>query len=157
VFGSISYSDPFPSGSENVSENLSVLALLHNGLKIARSGDHPDPKISALIRIPPLGTACPTGGKALPAAPDQVYIPLMIAVKAENGRLPVTIPIEGMTPEEVNEFVAWLRVESVVRHSRLAPDGAWTLSEDIKSGWWTSNERRFTPALKAKGFDRFFE
>jgi hypothetical protein len=54
----------------------------------------------------------------------------MIAVKAEHGRLQVTIPTEGMTPEEVNDFVAWLRVESVVRHSRLTPDAAWKLSED---------------------------
>ena len=69
----------------------------------------------------------------------------MIAVKAEAGRLQVTIPTEGMTPEEVNDFVAWLRVESVVRHSRLTPDAAWKLSEDIKSGWWAANERRFTP------------
>jgi hypothetical protein len=59
----------------------------------------------------------------------------------------MTIPTEDMTPEEVNEFVAWLRVESVVRHSRLTPDGAWTLSEDIKSSWWTANEQRFTPEV----------
>ena len=69
----------------------------------------------------------------------------MIAVKAENGRLQVTIPTEGMTPDEVNDFVSWLRVESVVRRSRLTPETAWKLSEDIKSDWWKANERRFTP------------
>jgi len=69
----------------------------------------------------------------------------MIAVKAENGRLQVTIPTEGMTPDEVNDFVSWLRVESVVRRSRLTPEAAWKLSEDIKSDWWQANERGVTP------------
>ena len=74
-----------------------------------------------------------------------LYISTMIAVKAENGCLQVTIPIEGMTPGEVNDFVSWLRVESVVRRSGLTPEAAWKLSEDIKSDWWQANEQRFTP------------
>ena len=69
----------------------------------------------------------------------------MIAVKAENDRVQVTIPTEGMTPDEVNKFVAWLRVESIVRRSQLTPEAAWQLSEDIKSDWWNSNESRFAP------------
>ena len=74
-----------------------------------------------------------------------LYISTMIAVKAENGCIQVTIPTEGMTPGEVNDFVSWLRVESVVRRSRLTPEAAWKLSEDIKSNWWQENERRVTP------------
>jgi hypothetical protein len=73
-----------------------------------------------------------------------LYISAMIAVKAENGRLQVTIPTEGMTPGEVNDFVSWLRVESVVRRSRLTPEAAWKLAEDMKADWWQVNERRFT-------------
>jgi hypothetical protein len=70
----------------------------------------------------------------------------MIAVKAENDRLQVTIPTAGMTPGEVNDFVSWLRVESVVRRSRLTAEAAWKLlSEDLKAGWWQANERRKTP------------
>ena len=74
----------------------------------------------------------------------------MIAVKAANDRLQVTIPTEGMTPGEVNDFVSWLRVESVVRRSQLAPEAAWTLSEEIKSGWWQSNEKHFGSMKKAE-------
>jgi hypothetical protein len=62
-----------------------------------------------------------------------------------NRCLQVTIPTEGMTPGEVNDLVCWLRVESVVRRSRLTPEAAWKLSEDIKSDWWQANERRLTP------------
>ncbi len=68
----------------------------------------------------------------------------MIAVKADNHQVLVTIPTEGMTPEEVNDFVSWLRVESIIRHSKLTPDAAWQLSEDIKSDWWQANQHRFT-------------
>ena len=57
-----------------------------------------------------------------------VYNSTMIAVNAENGCLQVTIPTEGMTPVEVNDFVSWLRVESVVRGSRPTPEAAWRLS-----------------------------
>lgn len=81
----------------------------------------------------------------MPAAAWPVYIAGMIAVRAEQDHLHVTIPIEGMTPDEVNDFVSWLRVESVVRRSRLTPEAAWKLAEDIKSGWWHANEKRFTP------------
>jgi len=69
----------------------------------------------------------------------------MIAVKRENDRLLVTIPTTGMTPGEVNDFVAWLRVESVVRRSQLTTEAAWQLSEDIKSGWWEGNKKRWLP------------
>jgi hypothetical protein len=33
-----------------------------------------------------------------------------------------------MTPGEVNDFVSWLRVESVVRGSRLTPEAVWKLT-----------------------------
>jgi hypothetical protein len=45
----------------------------------------------------------------------------MIAVRAEHDHLQVTIPTAGMTPDEVNDLVSWLRVECVVRRRRFAP------------------------------------
>jgi hypothetical protein len=69
----------------------------------------------------------------------------MIGVSTENDQLLVTIPTQGLTPDEVNDFVAWLRVESIARRSRLTPEAAWKLSEDIKSDWWSTNEQRFAP------------
>ena len=69
----------------------------------------------------------------------------MIAVRAEKDRVEVTIPTEGMTPEEVNNFVSWLRVESIVFHSKLTEEAAWKLSEEIKADWWAANKHRFIP------------
>jgi hypothetical protein len=66
----------------------------------------------------------------------------MIAVKAENGHVQLTFPTEGMSPDEINDFVGWLRVESVARRSNLTKEAATQLSEDIQTGWWQANEAR---------------
>jgi hypothetical protein len=108
-----------------------------------------DPPTSApLCQAPRGGTSASRAGRPRLLNPAlALYISSMIAVKAENGLLQVTIPTEGMTPGEVNDFVSWLRVESVVRRSRLTPEAAWKLSEDIKTDWWQANERRVTPEV----------
>lgn len=72
-----------------------------------------------------------------------MYVQTVIAVKAEKDRLEVSISTDGMSPEEVSDFVSWLRVESIARRSKLTAEDAWKLSEDIKSNWWQANEHRF--------------
>lgn len=67
----------------------------------------------------------------------------MVAVEADRNQIRVTIPTEGMSPEDVSAFVAWLRLESTARRSKLSPDEAWRLSEDVKSDWWKANQDRF--------------
>ena len=67
----------------------------------------------------------------------------MIDVKAENGLVRMTFPTEGMTADQVNDFVTWLRVEGIARRSKLTEKAAWELSEEIKAGWWEKNKQRF--------------
>ena len=67
----------------------------------------------------------------------------MIAVKADKDRVEVTIPTGDMTPEEVSDLVAWLRLENIVRRSKLTQEEAWRISEEIKSNWWQANQHRF--------------
>lgn len=69
----------------------------------------------------------------------------MIAVKADKDHVEISIPTEGMTPEEVNGFVSWLRLEAIARRSKLTEEAAWKLSEDIKADWWAKNSHRFIP------------
>ena len=69
----------------------------------------------------------------------------MIAIKAEKDHVEISIPTDGMTPEEVNEFVSWLRVESIVRRSKLTEEAMWNFAEEIKSNWWQANKHRFIP------------
>ncbi|MCI0540093.1 MAG: hypothetical protein L0Z50_33220 [Verrucomicrobiales bacterium] len=67
----------------------------------------------------------------------------MIAIKAEKDRVEISILTEGMTPEEVNDFIDWIRLESIFSRSKLTEEEAWKLSEEIKSGWWDANQHRF--------------
>ena len=67
----------------------------------------------------------------------------MIDVKAENGVVHLVFPTEGMSPEQVNDFVIWLRVEAIARRSKLTEQAAWELSEEIKADWWEKNKQRF--------------
>lgn len=69
----------------------------------------------------------------------------MIAVEADQDCVQIRIPTNGLTPEEVNGLVSWLRVEAIVCRSRLTPEAAWQLAEEIKSDWWRDNEKRFLP------------
>ena len=116
--------------------------MLAVALETGQDKDSPT-RMSALRRRPRRQSV--TGSAELRSSASAVYLPGMIAVKAENDHLQVTIPTTGMTPGEVNDFVSWLRVESVVRRSQLTPEAAAKLSEDLKAGWWQANERRFTP------------
>lgn len=67
----------------------------------------------------------------------------MIDVKAENGIVHIDLSTEGMSPDQVNDFVTWLRVEAIARRSKLTEEAAWQLSEEVKSGWWEKNKGRF--------------
>ena len=68
-----------------------------------------------------------------------VYSFPMIEVKTENGVVQITFPVNGLSPNEVNEFVTWLRTEGIARHSKLTEQDSWQLSEEIKANWWDKN------------------
>ena len=84
---------------------------------------------------------------------QKLYLYCMIAVKAENDRLLVTIPTQGMTPTEISDFVSWLRTESALRCSRLSQEAGWKLSEGVKSSWWQENQDRFASPDSPEGAD----
>ena len=61
------------------------------------------------------------------------YILNVIGVRADKDRVEITIPTQGMSPDEINNFVSWLRVESIAQRSKLTEEAGWELSEDIKA------------------------
>ena len=67
----------------------------------------------------------------------------MIAVVTDKNEIRVSIPTEGMGPEAIEAIVDWLRVEFAGRRSKLTPEAAWQISEDIKADWWAQNKARF--------------
>ena len=66
----------------------------------------------------------------------------MIAVAADEKEICVRIPTAEMSAEEVRSLVDWLRVEIILRQSRLTEDDAWKLSEELKADWWARNQHR---------------
>jgi len=68
----------------------------------------------------------------------------MIAVESNDHEIHVKIPTDGMSAEAVRSFLDWLRLEAAARRSRLTDEAAFKLSEDLKSGWWSKNQSRFT-------------
>jgi hypothetical protein len=75
----------------------------------------------------------------------------MVAVEADKNQVRVSIPTEGMTPEEVSAFVSWLRLEGTLRRSRMTAESAWNLSEELKSAWWEARGSGFAaPESKSK-------
>ena len=72
----------------------------------------------------------------------------MIAVETSEHEIRVKIPTDGMSPEAVRAFFDWLRMEATARRSHLTAEGAWKLSEEIKSDWWAKNQSRFNDERK---------
>ena len=69
----------------------------------------------------------------------------MITVETTNTGVRVTIPKDEVPADRLNSFLDWLRLEALVRHSRLTEEEAGRLAEDIKRGWWAANKDRFIP------------
>ena len=71
------------------------------------------------------------------------FDPMLFAATVPS-RKPTAKDIRDIAEHE-NDSVEprdWLRVESVVRRSRLTADAARKLSEDVKSNWWKKNRHR---------------
>jgi len=72
----------------------------------------------------------------------------MVAVEADQHAIRLTIPTEGMPPEEVSLLINWLRAEVVARRSKLTDAAAHQLADEVNSGWWARNQARFVPAAR---------
>jgi len=71
------------------------------------------------------------------------FDPVLFAATVPS-RKPTAKDIQDIAEHE-NDTVErgdWLRIENIVRRSRLTADAAWKLSENVKSSWWKKNRRR---------------
>ena len=57
--------------------------------------------------------------------------------------LRVTIPHDEVTPERLNRWLDWLRLEAAAQHSYLTETAADQLAAELKAGWWEANKARF--------------
>jgi len=72
----------------------------------------------------------------------------MVAVEADQHEIRLTIPTDGMQPEEVSQLVTWLRAEVIARRSRLTEETAAKLADEVNAGWWERNKGRFAPEAR---------
>jgi hypothetical protein len=67
----------------------------------------------------------------------------MITVEATEHQIHLTIPTDGMLPDEINDFVVWLQVEMIARRSKLTEEDAKSLAGEVNRSWWERNQDRF--------------
>jgi len=70
----------------------------------------------------------------------------MITIEATGHQIRLTIPTDGMLPEQINDFVAWLQVEAIARRSKLTDEDAKNLADEVNRSWWERNQDRFLAA-----------
>ena len=71
--------------------------------------------------------------------PRQTDTASMVAVEADQHEIRLTIPTDGMLPEEVSQFVTWLRVKVLAQRSKLTDATARQRAAEINAGWWERN------------------
>ena len=69
----------------------------------------------------------------------------MITVEATEDEVRVRIPTREMSREEVQDFVDLLRLEVIVRKSKMTAEQVRDLSNEVNADWWTRNAHRFVP------------
>ena len=65
-----------------------------------------------------------------------------IETRKTKDRLLISIPTDEISAEEVEEIIASLKTEFVLRKSDLTEDEAEKISEEIKSDWWEKSGSR---------------
>lgn len=64
----------------------------------------------------------------------------MIEIKRENDDIVVRFPKDLITNDELERFLARLRIEEFAQKSKMTEEQAWELSEEIKQKWWDENK-----------------
>jgi hypothetical protein len=69
----------------------------------------------------------------------------MITVDSDETSVVLKIPKADLSPERLNAFIDWLRLESLVRQSQLDEAEADRIAKEAKTNWWRENKHRFIP------------
>ena len=67
---------------------------------------------------------------------------LNIETEKTKDRLLISIPIDEISAEEVEDFISMLKMNSILQNSEMTEDEAGKISEKIKSDWWKNNGSR---------------
>ena len=63
------------------------------------------------------------------------------AVRDEK-KLTISISIDGMKTEEINDLLSFIEAELIVRRSKMTEEQAFELGEEITASLWRENKDR---------------
>jgi hypothetical protein len=63
------------------------------------------------------------------------------AVRDEK-KLTISISIDGMKTEEINDLLSFIEAELIVRCSKMTEEQAFEIGEEITASWWRENKDR---------------
>ena len=63
------------------------------------------------------------------------------AVRDEK-KLTISISIDGMKTEEINDLLSFIEAELIVRRSKMTEEQAFEIGEEITASWWRENKDR---------------
>lgn len=63
------------------------------------------------------------------------------AVRDEK-KLTISISIDGMKTEEINDLLSFIEAELIVRRSKMTQEQAFEIGEEITASWWRENKDR---------------
>ncbi len=67
---------------------------------------------------------------------------VLIETKLDEIRLTVSISIDDMKTEEIEELLAFIKAEVITRKSQMTAEQAFELAEEVKASRWNENGNR---------------
>ena len=68
-----------------------------------------------------------------------------------RDRVTFSFANEEYRPEEIQEIASLLKVALIARKSRMTPEDAEAISEEVKGSWWENNRERILNMIKNNG------
>jgi len=67
----------------------------------------------------------------------------------EKDEVILKFPIDLLSESCIQDFFQRLKLEMIIRKSRLSEAAAWELSEEIKQNRWEKNRERFLKRIES--------
>jgi hypothetical protein len=67
---------------------------------------------------------------------------ILIEAERDEKKLTISIPIEGMKSEEVEELLSYIKFQVIAQRSKMTQAEADELADEVTSSWWKKNKDR---------------
>ncbi len=66
----------------------------------------------------------------------------VLEARRDDKTLTISIPIEDMEIDEIDDILAYLKMELIVRKSKMTQAQADELADEVTASWWEKNKDR---------------